>query len=365
MFNIHAPYDIREEVMTAVTTPAVAGARARRRRLRAAGGVVAAMVAIGAAFLWLIPSITGADGNSHDITCDNVQAVINWNLSEAASPSKHFTSGPVGQAAKSEYQTVKIVRAQKAKDVMRKCQMKEGTITSTTPKGLPRGPCDGVHFAPYDTDGNKFGPKPVDVTGSGDVARVVKAWSDGLKVNPHQTAVGSQARYLVDDGISGEQVQAKANFYQHDRAEWSKANAKLRAIVGRADSVTLEQTNVRYNTQEAIKGANSCVAPGVKDATSGGQKWVLVIHLSQQDGGRIVRLVVDCNFQIQELQPVTHHTAPAPAPKPKPAPKPVVTTTTAPKPPPPTTTTTSPPTTTTTTTTTLPDKPHGGGAGTE
>lgn len=354
VFNIHAPYDIREEVMTAVTTPAVAGARARRRRLRAAGGVVAAMVAIGAAFLWLLPNVTGADGTSHDITCSNAQRVIDWNLAEAAMPHRHFTSGPVGQKKKLKYQEDKLVRAQKAKDRLVECQKKDGTSTTTTstaPKGSPKGPCD-VDFAPYRAEGNRFGPKPVEVSSVGDVGKVLKAWSDGLK-SPFQTAVGSQALYLVDGGISGDEVQAKADFYQHNRAEWSKANAKLRAIVARASSVTLERTNRAYNTQEAVKGDNSCVAPGVKDATSGGQKWVLVIHLSSRDGGRTVRLVVDCDFQIQEFAPApSHHEAAPVTTTTRPYVPPVTTTTRPYVPPPPPSTTAPPPTTTTTVTTT-------------
>lgn len=251
----------------------------------------------------------------HAIVCDDggmakngYQRVIIFQTAEIAAANKVIEKGSTKQAQKAiERRDVAQVRLDEANVVKFTCLSGGTPATTATPTdGDPDG-C-GVKYRSYDVKPGaapgtvvRFGNQPVDITGPGDAKKVLAVLDRELSTDAFKAAVMTQGNYLVDGGISVDQVQATATRFQQNRDQWSDSNRVVRSILRRAQSVTLEQTDMPYNTQDAVLGANRCVAPAAQNAQSSGKKWILVIHLSQQDAGRTVRLVVNCDFQIQEF----------------------------------------------------------------
>lgn len=352
--------------MTAVTATPGTGGRRRRAVLMA----VAVVMMIVAAFL-----IFWASKAEADLTCGNAgDKVVEIQKAIQDTQRTDYSSGPKGQQ---EYQArVKQLNDELGNAYGKVVECKEkghnpGTSTTIAAPNAPPAECNGVVFRSYLVNGVqpgasvRFGPMPVNVSGPGDVGKVVAALNKEPSSDAFKAAVLTQANYLVDGGITADQVQATATRFQQNPDQWRDSNRVIRAKLSRA-SFELVPFNGSYNTQDAVLGANQCVAPAAQPTTSHGQRWILVVHLSQQDGGRTVRLVVDCDFQIQEFGPAPKKAPPTTAPPAstpttRPYVPPTVPSTTAP---PRTTTTTAPPppSTTTTrpyvppTTTTLPNK---------
>ena len=224
------------------------------------------------------------------ITCTNYKSVINFQEN-------------VVKTTDSKLKTAKAEKRVKAAEKV------GATCSKSKKKSKPSssGECDGVKYRSYDVKGVqpgaivRFGNQPVSVTGPGDANKVLDVLDKQISHEAFKAAVLTQSNYLIDGGISVDEVQATATRFQQHPDQWRDSNRVVREKLARAQSVMLEQTNMPYYTQDAILGANRCVAPAAQNAKSSGTKWVLKIHLSQQDGGRTVRLVVNCDFQIQEF----------------------------------------------------------------
>lgn len=336
-----------------IVAPGVPGAEdaRRRRRLLISGGVVSALLILGLG-LWQIGVASGSD----NLTCDN--AAETW-LKTQAEIEEVLANQDLSDNQKSEQLAELRKERDAAKLKVGSDGCKEDSTTTTTPSG---DACGGVKYRSYDVKGVipgavvRFGNQPVEVSGPGDANKVLDVLDKQISTEAFKAAGLTQGNYLIDGGITADQVQATATRFQQNPEQWRDSNRAVRQKLGRAESVTLEQTNRSYNTQDAVLGENRCVAPAAQNTTSNGQKWVLVIRLSQQDGGRTVRLVVDCDFQIQEFgeapTPAPPAATPTPAPPrgttptPTPTTAPPVVTTAPPVTQPPTTAppTTAPPT---------------------
>lgn len=343
--------------MTAVSATPGTGGRRRRRLALVAIAVVFIIIAV-----FILIFTASAKSGDDNLTCANAEA--KW-YSAAAELTKVEQDDNLSNNQKREQARELRTERDAAKLKVGECQDGETSSTLVADPG-PGGPgeCQGVVYRSYMVKSGpagantKFGPMPVNVSGTGDVGKVKAALAKELSSDAFKAAVMTQGRYLVDGGISVDQVQATATRFQQNPDQWRDSNRVIRAKLSRA-SFELVPFNGSYATQDAVLGENRCVAPAAQDTHSSGQRWILVVHLSPQDGGRTVRLVVDCDFQIQELGPAPAPRQPAPhvpttAPPAVPTTRPYTPPTTAPP-----TTTTAPPTTTTTrprTTTTLPNK---------
>jgi hypothetical protein len=304
--------------MTAIATPRAGGSN-RRARIAA---IIVLFICGASLLVWSSTTAKGDDDNSEETTavsCEDLQEAWETKLTAVqALDREDFTSGDVGAAEYNAEKATLEAETTKAQREVERCKTEEDDpddgsdptpTTAVSDDPPPGGDADDckVDYRSYDVKGVvpgavvRFGNQPVEITGTGDANKVLDVLDKQISTEAFKAAVLTQGNYIIDGGISVDEVQATATRFQQNPEQWRDSNRVVREKLNRAQSVTLEQTNRAYNTQDAVLGANRCVAPAVQNTTSSGQKWILVIHLSQQDGGRTVRLVVNCDFQIQEF----------------------------------------------------------------
>lgn len=307
--------------MTVPMTPPAGGIRHRRAL------VALAVVFIVGAFL-LIGFALSSSGTPQ-INCSNADEVISEETANITSFTPKATPGTEGKPWRAKLQTAKD-RKKVAEVVKVKC------VAGDAPNPPNPRPCNGVVYMAYKAPpgSNQFGPWPpgLQINGPGDAQKVGQVYAKAFDSDTMQLAAVLQPTYMGGEAYGAEGVQGKAEFFKANSAERKHARDIVKGKLSRA-SFTLAQTNVRYNTQEAIPGPDACVSPEVHDTTSGGLKWKLTVHLAPQDvvpgdDGEYT-VVVNCFWQLHQTIVVA---APKPKPTPRPKPAPTPQTPPAPKP---------------------------------
>lgn len=312
--------------MTAPITPGTAGAHRRRRlQLLAAGGIVAALLAIGMAF-------TGVFASPGELNCSNASSTAAKELVNIQELTPKATPGPTGKPWRD--------KLQKANDKYTEAQaLATKCVTGDAPKTPNPRPCNGVVYMAYKAppESKQFGPWPpgLQINGPGDAQKVGQVYAKAFDSDTMQLAAVLQPTYMGGEAYGADGVQAKAEFFKANSKERKHARDIVKGKLSRA-SFELKQENVRYKTQEAILGPDPCVSPVVRDTTSGGLKWKLTVHLAPGDGGGTYTVNVDCFWQLHQTI-VVAAPKPKPTPRPKPAPTPQTPSAPKPKPKPPVT----------------------------